>query len=119
MYTNNTTSPLPIAFMIAWYAGENNVAQKSNSWNGQNYSRYQSAEYDKIFDAVRVETDLEKAAEMFIQLNDILINDIAVVPVVNRASDKYAIATTLRDENIAQSDLTVNYWNIANWNRTS
>jgi peptide/nickel transport system substrate-binding protein len=121
MYTNNTTSPLPVAFMISWYAGpdDENIAQQSNNWNGQNYSRFKSAEYDEIFDAVRAETDLEAAAEMFIQLNDILINEVAIVPLVNRASDKYAISTTLRDENVAQSDLTVNYWNIANWNRTS
>ena len=46
-------------------------------------------------------------------------SSIAIVPLVNRAADKYAISTTLRDENVAQSDLTVNYWNIANWNRTS
>jgi peptide/nickel transport system substrate-binding protein len=68
---------------------------------------------------VRLETDLARAAELFIQMNDILINDIAVVPLVNRASDKYGISTTLRDENVAQSDFAVNYWNIANWNRNT
>jgi peptide/nickel transport system substrate-binding protein len=120
MYTNNTTSPLPVAYMIGWYAGPDgeNIAQKSNNWNGQNYCRFQNAEYDQIFEQVRLETDIERAAELFIQLNDIVINEIGVVPLVNRASDKYAIATTLRDENVAQSDFTVNYWNIANWNRT-
>ena len=121
MYTNNTTSPLPVAYMIGWFAGPDgeNIAQASNSWNGQNYTRFQNAEYDELFEQVRLETDIARAAELFIQLNDILINEIAVVPLVNRASDKYAIATTLRDENVAQSDFTVNYWNIANWNRNA
>jgi hypothetical protein len=41
------------------------------------------------------------------------------VPIVNRASDKYGISTTLRNENIAESDFATNYWNIANWNRTA
>ena len=52
-------------------------------------------------------------------MNDLVINEVAVVPIVNRAADKYGISTTLRDENIAESDFTYDYWNIANWNRTS
>ncbi len=121
MYTNNATTPIPVAYMIGWYAGPDgeNVAQKSNNWNGQNYSRFQNADYDTIFDQVRLETDIAKAAELFIQLNDIVINEVAVIPLVNRAADKYGIATTLRDENIGVSDFEVNYWNIANWNRTA
>ena len=72
--------------MLGWYAGPEgeNIAQASNEWSGQNYCRFQNAEYDKLFEQVRLETDLEKAAEMFIQLNDILINEVAVVPIVNR-----------------------------------
>lgn len=121
MYTNNATTPIPTAYMITYYAGPDaeNVAQKANDWNGQNYTRFQNAEYDEIFDQVRLETDIARAAEMFIQLNDIIINEVANVPLVNRAADKYAISTTLRDENVAVSDFEVNYWNIANWNRTA
>jgi peptide/nickel transport system substrate-binding protein len=121
MYTNNATTPIPVAYMIGWYAGPEgeNIAQASNSWNGQNYSRYQNAKYDELFEQVRLETDIARAAELFIEMNDILIEDVAVVPLVNRAADKYAIATTLRDENVAVSDFETNYWNIANWNRTA
>lgn len=117
MYTNNATTPIPLAYMIGWYAGPGgeNIAQKSNSWNGQNYQRYNNPAYDEIYDAVRLETDIEKAAEMFIQLNDILYNDAALMPLINRAADKYAIANELVDENVAVSDFEVNYWNIANW----
>jgi peptide/nickel transport system substrate-binding protein len=118
-YTNNSTTPIPVAYMIGWYAGPDgeNVAQMENDWNGQNYTRFQNAEYDELFDQVRLETDIAKASEMFIQLNDIIINEVAVIPLVNRAADKYAISTTLYDENVGVSDFEVNYWNIANWNR--
>jgi len=50
-------------------------------------------------------------------LNDILINEVAVVPLVNRSADTYGISTTLRDENVAVSPFEYSYWNIANWNR--
>jgi peptide/nickel transport system substrate-binding protein len=95
------------------------VAQASNSWNGVNYGRFVNADYDTAIDQARLETDIALAAELFIKANDILIEEIAVVPLVNRAADKYAIATTLRDENIGVSDFENNYWNIANWNRNA
>jgi peptide/nickel transport system substrate-binding protein len=119
MYTNNSTTPIPVAYMIGWYAGPDgeNVAQMENDWNGQNYTRFQNAEYDELFDQVRLETDIAKAAEMFVRLNDIIIEEVAVIPLVNRAADKYAISNTLYDENVALSDFDLNYWNIANWNR--
>ncbi len=121
MYTNNATTPIPIAYMIGWYTGEDgaNIAQMENDWNGQNYSRYQNADYDELFEQVRLETDIARAAEMFIQLNDIVIEDIAVLPIVNRAASKHAISTTLVAGNVAPSDFEYNYWNIANWNRTA
>src|SRR5215207_3356368 len=121
MYTTGPTTPFPVDYMLTWYAGpENeNIAQASNQWSGLDYSRYQNAEYDELLDQARLETDIAHAAELFIQLNDILINDVAVVPLVNRSSDTYGISTTLRDENVAVSPFEYNYWNIANWNRKS
>jgi peptide/nickel transport system substrate-binding protein len=121
MYNDNPTTPFPVSYMLSWYAGPEgeNVPQKANGWSQLNYGRYSNPEYDKLLEQVRVETDLEKAAEMFIQLNDILINDVAVVPLVNRSSDKYGISKTLRDENISVGPFEYNYWNIVNWNRTS
>ena len=121
MYTNNATTPFPVAYMLDWYAGPDNenVAQKANSWNSVNYARYVNAEYDTLLDQVRLETDLACAAEMFIQLNDILIGDVAIVPLVNRSAGKYGVSNTLRNENIAVSSFQNDYWNIANWNRNA
>jgi hypothetical protein len=49
-------------------------------------------------------------------MNDILIDDVVVIPIVQRASEKYAIAKRLRKENIAGGPFESLYWNIANWN---
>ena len=114
MYTNNATTPIPIGYMISWYGGD--IAQAENDWSGQNFSRFQNAEYDELFEQAKLETDIARAAELFIQMNDIVIEEVAVVPIVNRGS-KHAISTTLEDANVATSDFEYNYWNIANWNR--
>jgi peptide/nickel transport system substrate-binding protein len=121
MYTNGATTPIPVAYMLDWYAGPDNenVAQQANNWAPTNFSRYVNPEYDALLDQVRVETDPEAAAELFIQMNDILINDVVIVPLVNRSAGKYGVSNTLRNENIGVSSFQVDYWNIANWNRNA
>jgi peptide/nickel transport system substrate-binding protein len=124
MYTNGASSPTPVDYMIGWYAGEDNVnvAQQSNSWNGQNYQRYINPEYDALFEELRFVTDAERAAELLIQLNDILINDVVLIPEVNRAADKYAMHESLfheDEDNVLLGPFELNYWNIENWNRSS
>jgi peptide/nickel transport system substrate-binding protein len=118
MYTNNTSSPVPINFLQDWYAGPDgsNVAQKENDWLGTNRQRWVNADFDAKFDALRAATTLEEAFALCIELNDILINEVVVIPEVNRAADVYAISKRLRNENIALGvGFEENYWNIANW----
>ena len=120
MYTNNSTSAIPIAYMHDWYAGPDgeNIAQKSNSWTGGNRQRWVNADYDAAFEALQAATTMDEASELLITMNDLIIEDRAVVPMVNRAADAYAISKTLHEENVALgAGLEYNYWNIANWNR--
>jgi peptide/nickel transport system substrate-binding protein len=119
MYTNSPSSPVPVSFLTSWYAGPDreNIAQKSNQWQGQNYQRYVNEEFDAKFEELQVTTDLEAATQLLIDLNDLVINDRAVVPLVNRSVDTYAFSVDLRPEPLELGpfhDLT--YWNIANWN---
>jgi peptide/nickel transport system substrate-binding protein len=120
MYTNEATSSVPIAYMEDWYAGPDNrnVAQKENDWTGTNRQRWINADYDAAFEAMLAATTLEEASELLIQMNDIVIEDRAVIPLVNRAADVYGISKTLYDENVALGvGFEYNYWNVANWNR--
>jgi peptide/nickel transport system substrate-binding protein len=122
MYTNSPSSTVPVSFFLSWYAGRgdsvDNIAQESNGWQGQNYQRYANDEFDSTYETLVTITDLEEAFNTLIELNDILINDVVIIPEVNRAADKYAIANTLNNENISLGSFELNYWNVANWNRT-
>jgi peptide/nickel transport system substrate-binding protein len=106
--------------MIRWYAGPDgrNIAQAQNKWAGRNFQRYQNPEYDAVYEASRTESDPEAQANLFIQMNDILYNDAAVMPLV-RAGDKVGHSRTLNGANIASGPYEFDYWNIANWNRVS
>ena len=111
-------TPAPLSFMEAWYAGPNgeNIAQKENGWTGQNSQRYQNADYDALLDQARVETDPERLAELFIQLNDIIINDYAIIPLAETGV-RDVFVNSLREENLSLGGFDYHYWNIANWNR--
>jgi len=119
MHQIGAGSPLPLNLMRDWYAGPNNagVAQKANSWSKENVFRYVNPDYDKIFDAASKELDPEKLRGQLIQLNDILINDHAVIPLVD-VGEKFAIARWMTEENIGYGPFELLYWNIANWNGT-
>ncbi|HEV2067970.1 MAG TPA: peptide ABC transporter substrate-binding protein, partial [Thermomicrobiales bacterium] len=120
MFTSGVGSPPPVSYMIRWYAGPDgrNIAQAQNAWTGRNFQRYQNPEYDALYEASRTESDPEAQAELFIQMNDILFNDAAVLPLV-RTGDKIGYNRTLNVENIAPGPYEFDYWNIANWNRVS
>jgi peptide/nickel transport system substrate-binding protein len=117
MFTSSVAAPPPVSYMIRWYAGKDRqeVAQKSNGWAGRNIQRYINDEYDAVYDQAAVEPDPEKSAELFIQMNDILYNDYAVIPLI-RQGKKAGISKRLRVDNVALNPFEYEYWNIANWN---
>jgi peptide/nickel transport system substrate-binding protein len=117
MYQSVPSSPRPITYMQAWYAGKDgvNIAQKSNGWNGQNTSRWVNADFDAAYEAAESEIDAEKLAGLFVQMNDLVINNHVVVPLVIVGSPR-GVSKRLRPDNIALAPFSYDYWNIANWN---
>lgn len=121
MWTNDAASPIPTRYMVSWYTGKDNVniAQKSNGWQGQNDQRWISPEYDALYESLIKETDFEKASETLIKMNDLVIDNVVVIPLVQRSADTYAISNELRAENVAIGvGFEFDYWNIANWNKS-
>jgi peptide/nickel transport system substrate-binding protein len=117
MFTDNPTSTIPLGYMLSFYAGpdNSNVSQKENQWTGGNQARYVNPEYDALYEAALASTDAEEVAELCIQMNDLLINDYALIPLVARAGVKDAASNLLQIENIAPNGWETSYWNIANW----
>jgi len=117
MFTSPYAAPRPINSFQPWYSGENrkNIAQQANGWSGRNFTRYQNAEFDAKLDAIQVETDPEAFIQGFIDLNDMLYTDAAVIPLV-RAVGKSGITRRLNFENVSPAQFNYDTWNIANWN---
>lgn len=119
LWTNGPYSPIPITWMNRWYAGPDgeNIAQAANDWQRDNTQRYQSPEYDAMYEALLGETDEDAAIEQLIALNDHLIADVVQIPIVNRSVGTYALANRIRNENLANGpSFVLPFWNLANWN---
>ena len=117
MYQSVPSTPRPLSFFEAWWSGDDNdnIAQASNSWNGGNTARYINPDYDAVWEAARVEPDPETLADLFIELNDIVILDNVIVPLVIAGSPRGA-SKRLNLDNLELAAYSYDYWNIANWN---
>ena len=78
MYTTTMTHPDPQRFMDQFTSWE--VASKENKWLGRNPTRWRNEEYDKLWKSADAEMDPVKRAAMFIRMNDLLIQNVVVIP---------------------------------------
>jgi peptide/nickel transport system substrate-binding protein len=109
MYTTTMTQPDPELFMKQFLTEE--AATKENKWQGRNITRWRNKEYDDIHKAGQVEVDPVKRAAMFIKLNDMVINDQVVIPVVARPA-----VQAMGNKLVAvMSGWDNNTWDIQNW----
>lgn len=61
------------------------MATKVNKWQGRNRCRWRSEEYDRMYREAESELDPAKRAALFVEMNDLLIRELAVIPVLRRS----------------------------------
>jgi peptide/nickel transport system substrate-binding protein len=119
MFTTGLAFPLPEMYFAAWYAGpdNSNIAQRSNDWMGGNgnIQRYINPDFDLLYEEVTTTIDPKRAAELYIEMNDLIVGDFVVVPLVAQPGGIYGLANRIADDNIALSTWEPLFWNIANW----
>src|SRR5207247_11107295 len=57
---------------------------RENKWAGRNTTRWRSEEYDRLWKAAATERDAAKRAALFVQMNDLVIQNVVVIPMVCR-----------------------------------
>jgi peptide/nickel transport system substrate-binding protein len=105
-------SPDPGAYLKAWTCGE--AAQMANNWSAANWSRYCNPAFDALHERSTRELDPDKRRQLIIEMNDFLIEDVAVIPMVERAL-AFGVAKDL--EGIEPTPWDVDVWNIKDWRR--
>jgi peptide/nickel transport system substrate-binding protein len=111
MFTTNMSEPDPGFFMRQFLSSE--IASKDNKWQGRNITRWHNDDYDNAFHAAESELDPVKRAALFITMNDMVVRDPAVIPVVYRpgvsAMSRQLRATLSGWDNVL--------WDLKNWYR--
>jgi peptide/nickel transport system substrate-binding protein len=82
MYSIQMGEPDPGRFINRFTSWE--VSTKANKWQGRNTTRWRNDEYDKLFQAAEGELDPVKRAALFIAMNDMVIKNVVVIPLINR-----------------------------------
>jgi peptide/nickel transport system substrate-binding protein len=111
MYTTTMTQPDPELFMNQFTSWE--VASKDNKWQGRNITRWKSEEYDKTYRAAEAELDPVKRAALFVKMNELVIQNVVVIPVVFRPR----VAAVSNRLHVEQSGWDSDFWNLQNWYR--
>jgi peptide/nickel transport system substrate-binding protein len=89
------------------------ISAKANKWAGRNITRWRSAAYDRAFRAAQGELDPVKRAALFIEMNDMVVEDAVVIPIVHRPQVS-AISNKLK---VSLSGWDYTFWNLQDWYR--
>jgi peptide/nickel transport system substrate-binding protein len=111
MLTVSMNRPDPERFMSQFTSWE--IPTKDNKWQGRNVTRWKSEKYDETFRAAEGELDPVKRAALFIKMNDLVVGDQAVIPVVYRPRVS-AISSKLQ---APLSGWDNDLWDLASWFR--
>jgi peptide/nickel transport system substrate-binding protein len=103
-------SPDPTAYLAGWTCEQ--IAQKDNDWSLPNWSRYCNPEFDDLFKRSTTELDEGKRAELFVKMNELLIQDAAVIPLV-KLTNPVIVSIDLKGYDFTAWDAEI--WNIADW----
>ena len=112
MFTRTINNPDPVSYMKTYTCRE--IPQKDNNWVGTNSARYCNPEYDRLWQQSRVELNPDKRKQIFIKMNDLLVNNAVVIPLIHRA-DVVGVSNKLLGVDLTPWDTRT--WNIMDWQR--
>ena len=112
MYTNGSSGTDPETYMGNWRTTE--ITHPDNSWNGSNVPRWYNEDYDALLDDMSQTAVLEERAALAIQMNDMLVQNGVIIPLVYRGS---VSAYNNSVSGVAMNAWDSELWNIAEWTR--
>jgi peptide/nickel transport system substrate-binding protein len=112
MYTNGPGAPDPQNYMLQFVSWE--LATKENKWQGRNITRWRNEEADRLWRAASSETDPVKRAAQFIRMNDLIVQNVVVIPLLWRNAVAGA-STRLKGFDLSGWDSYL--WHLPYWYR--
>lgn len=113
MFANNFSGSDPERYMAMWRSDD--IPRPETQWQGNNMPRFQSEEYDALVAQMAEEGDLNKRAELAKAMNDMLMQEYVIIPLVYRGRVS-AHSNSLQGVKLNTWDAEL--WNIADWYRS-
>lgn len=106
----STENPDPRAYMQFWLC--DSIPQKANGWSGINLGRWCNKEYDALFAQSNTAIDPDKRRELFVAMNDLQVQDVAIIPLVHLAR---VAGVNNRIDGVDLTPWDSNLWNVKDW----
>jgi peptide/nickel transport system substrate-binding protein len=114
MFTNSYDKPDPEAYLSGWTTEE--IKTRAQQWRGANYERWSDRTYDDLYAQLQREVDPAKRKDIIIKMNDRLIEDVVIIPLIAR---KFPVAAKARDlRGVEANGWDGDLWNAADWHKT-
>jgi peptide/nickel transport system substrate-binding protein len=114
MYAQMFDGTDPEAYMASWTCGR--IPTPENQWQGTNMPRYCDEAYDALVDDLRDTGGLEARAELARVLNDMLMQDFVILPLVHRGRVSAHVESL---GGVVMNTWDSELWNAADWYRKS
>jgi peptide/nickel transport system substrate-binding protein len=116
METNGATV-YPLLWYLRYLSADptKDIAQKENNWSGRNIMRYQNPQFNDLYAQVSKEVDPAKYTQLFKQMQDLVVKDVADIGLVARNN---VAAASNRLTGYTPTPWAPEIWDIQNW-RTS
>jgi len=112
LYTTGNDSPDPSTYMGWWTC--DNMASQANNWQLPNNARYCNPQYDQLWQAAVSELDRAARTDLFNQMDALLIEEVAVIPLVHRALANAVHASLV---GVSPTPWDASTWDIKHWQR--
>ena len=103
----------PQSHLGNWRTSE--IARRDNDWAGGNAPRWASDEYDAVYEELEGASLGQEREDLIIELNDLLVRNHVLIPLINRATVSSAVSSSLRRVRLNAWDAEL--WNIHEWYR--
>jgi len=112
MYTNGFAGTDPEAYMGRWICKE--APSPDNQWIASNMGRYCNPVYDAISTGLAVEGDINRRSVIVKFLNDLLVSDGAMIPLIHRGG---VSAHSVKLGGVQMNAWDSELWNVQDWHR--
>ncbi len=114
IFSSANQSPDPGEYLGRWTCTQR--TQKANNWGNWNNERWCDPAYDRLNTLIQREIDPTVRQGYIIEMNDMLIEDVVMIPLVHRANVS-AVQTDIVGVDLTPWD--AEFWNIKDWRRVT